>query len=98
MYIQMYTLRMLRSYSVAQARAHLPELLDEVEEGNEVEITRRGRPVAVLVSTERLAALQGRRPTFGELHRRFIEGHPGAELGLDLTGVRDRAPGRKVRL
>lgn len=32
--------------NLAQAKAHLSELLDKVEAGEEVVITRRGRPVA----------------------------------------------------
>jgi antitoxin (DNA-binding transcriptional repressor) of toxin-antitoxin stability system len=35
--------------TVSQARASLPELLSRVEDGEEVTITRHGRPVAVLV-------------------------------------------------
>jgi prevent-host-death family protein len=35
--------------NVSQARASLPELLTRVEDGEEVTITRHGRPVAVLV-------------------------------------------------
>lgn len=38
-----------RSVSVAQAKAHLSELLDAVEQGEHVEITRRGKPVADIV-------------------------------------------------
>ncbi|EXI73653.1 MAG TPA: type II toxin-antitoxin system prevent-host-death family antitoxin [Candidatus Accumulibacter phosphatis] len=34
--------------TVAQAKAHLSELLDRVEKGEELVITRRGRPVANL--------------------------------------------------
>lgn len=35
--------------SVTEARAQLPSLLDRVEKGEEIQITRHGRPVAVLV-------------------------------------------------
>jgi len=35
--------------TVSEARASLPELLTRVEAGEEVTITRHGRPVAVLV-------------------------------------------------
>jgi antitoxin (DNA-binding transcriptional repressor) of toxin-antitoxin stability system len=35
--------------TISQARASLPELLTRVEDGEEVTITRHGRPVAVLV-------------------------------------------------
>ena len=34
--------------SVAQAKAHLSEILDRVEAGETVVITRRGRPIASL--------------------------------------------------
>ena len=35
--------------TVSEARASLPELLNRVEAGEEVTITRHGRPVAVMV-------------------------------------------------
>ena len=35
-----------------EAKTHLSQLLDDVEKGAEVEITRRGRPVAVLRPAE----------------------------------------------
>ena len=36
----------MRSVSVAEAKAHLSELLDAVERGEELVITRRGTPIA----------------------------------------------------
>ncbi len=36
----------MRRVSVADAKAHLSALLDAVERGEELEITRRGRPIA----------------------------------------------------
>jgi antitoxin (DNA-binding transcriptional repressor) of toxin-antitoxin stability system len=44
--------------SASEARAALPDLLSRVEGGEEVTITRHGRPVAVLVHPD---ALHGRR-------------------------------------
>jgi antitoxin (DNA-binding transcriptional repressor) of toxin-antitoxin stability system len=38
----------MKRYSVAEARAQLTSLLDAVSAGEEVEITRRGKPVAVV--------------------------------------------------
>lgn len=35
--------------TVSQARARLPELLDRIERGEEITITRHGRPAAVLL-------------------------------------------------
>jgi prevent-host-death family protein len=44
----------MTSMSVSEARAALPALLDRVEEGEEVTITRNGRPVAVVVRPDML--------------------------------------------
>lgn len=41
------------SYSLADAKARLSELIDRVEAGETVEITRRGKPVAKVVPTEK---------------------------------------------
>jgi prevent-host-death family protein len=47
----------MRSFNVARAKAQLSALLDAVESGEDVEITRRGVPVARLTrAVERLAA------------------------------------------
>ena len=48
----------MTSMSASEARAALPELLSRVEDGEEVTITRHGRPVAVLVHPD---ALRSRR-------------------------------------
>ena len=45
----------MRSFSVAQAKAQLSALLDVVEAGEDVEITRRGRAVARLTAPEQAA-------------------------------------------
>jgi prevent-host-death family protein len=37
------------AYNVAQAKTHLSEILERVAEGEEVLLTRRGKPVARLV-------------------------------------------------
>jgi prevent-host-death family protein len=44
----------VQSYNVADAKAHLSEILDRVSEGEEVVITRRGEPVARLTPARRL--------------------------------------------
>jgi prevent-host-death family protein len=48
----------MTAMTVSEARAALPELLTRVEDGEEVTITRHGRPVAVLVRPD---ALRSRR-------------------------------------
>jgi antitoxin (DNA-binding transcriptional repressor) of toxin-antitoxin stability system len=42
--------------SVSEARAMLPELLDRVERGEEITITRHGRPAAVLLRPDAVRA------------------------------------------
>lgn len=42
-----------RKVSVAEAKAHLSEILDRVETGQDVLITRRGDPVARLSAVDR---------------------------------------------
>lgn len=46
----------MKMMTVSEARARLPRILDLVEEGNEVSITRHGRPVAVVVRPDRLGS------------------------------------------
>jgi prevent-host-death family protein len=39
----------MRTIGAYEAKTHLPRLLDEVERGERITITKHGRPVAVLV-------------------------------------------------
>jgi prevent-host-death family protein len=39
--------------NLADAKAHLSELVDRIEAGDSVEITRRGKPVARLIAVAR---------------------------------------------
>ena len=50
----------MTSMTVSEARAALPELLSRVEDGEEVTITRHGRPVAILVRPDALRSRQAR--------------------------------------
>ena len=38
----------MKSVSIAEAKAHLSALIDEARAGEEIEITRRGEPVATI--------------------------------------------------
>ena len=92
---------MSRQYSVAEARAHLPSILDEVESGADVELTRRGKAVAVVVSVEEYERLRTERGDFRTVYKKFLKTHRLSEVGVDKTfsdEVRDRSTGRKVAL
>jgi antitoxin (DNA-binding transcriptional repressor) of toxin-antitoxin stability system len=45
--------------TVSEARARLPELLDRVERGEDITITRHGRPVAVLLRHDTVRIRRG---------------------------------------
>lgn len=92
---------MSRRYSIAEARSRLPSIVDEVASGIEVELTRRGQPVAVLVSRREFERLRGKRLHFSDAYRKFLERHSLEEIGAEedfAISVRDRTPGRKVFL
>jgi prevent-host-death family protein len=91
----------MKRYSIAEARSNLPSIVDQVEAGQEIELTRRGKPVAVVLSLRELEKLRGQRSSFKEAYRRYLETHPLREVGTDegaFESVRDRGPGRKVSL
>lgn len=92
---------MTHSYSVAEARAHLPAIIDRAEAGLEIELTRRGKPVAVVISFRKFERMRAGRPRFGDRYREFLKKFSVDELGLDddfFASLRDRGVGREVRL
>lgn len=92
---------MSKRYSIAEARSNLPSLVDQAEAGQEIELTRRGKPVAVLLSLREIEKLRGERTGFGEAYREFLKSHPLRDLGVDkdfFESTRDRQTGRKVAL
>lgn len=97
MYIWMY-MKAAKRVSIAQTRSELPKLLDEAARGRPIEVTRRGAPVAAIVSLDDYARLRGGADDFWTRLQRFRAGMSGEDLSLDLRGVRQRDRGRRVRL
>jgi len=92
---------MPKRYSIAEARSNLPGIVDQAEAGQKIELTRRGKPVAVVMSLRELERLRGERVPFGDAYRRFLKMHPLRNVGVEedvFEPVRDRGPGRKVSL
>jgi prevent-host-death family protein len=92
---------MPKRYSIADARTNLPSLVDEAEAGEEIELTRRGKPVAAIVSLRELERLRGARTRFSDAYRRFLKSHSLRDIGLDaefFQNTRERESGRKVSL
>ncbi len=92
---------MSHRYSIAEARSRLPTIVDEAEAGRAIELTRRGRPVAVVVSHQTFERLRGHRRQFADAYRVFLERHSLSDIGLDddvWAATRDKAVGRNVGL
>jgi len=101
MYILMYTCGMSKQYSIADARRNLPTVVDEVESGSEVQLTRRGRAVAVVVSIEEYERLKANRTTFAEAYDAFRKTFPVGGDGISpryFRSIRERGRGREVDL
>jgi len=97
----MYIDVMPKSYTVASARAKLAEIVDEVEGGKEVELTRRGKKLAVVMSAARYARLRGDRVAFMTAYETFCGEHDLKKVGVEpgwTDELRDRNVGRYVKL
>jgi prevent-host-death family protein len=71
----------MASYSVAEAKNNLPTLIDKAIEGEEVVITRHGKPVAELRPRTQRDAKSAKALTEWLLARR------DARPGVDITSV-----------
>ena len=92
---------MAKRYSIAEARSNLPTIVNQVEAGQQIELTRRGKAVAVVVSLREFARLRGELVPFGDAYKRFLTTHTLHDVGLDeafFAAARNTATGRKVTL
>ena len=80
----------MKRLSVVQAKAQLSALLDAVERGEAVEITRRGVPVARLVQPDRQNAPRFELATFlAEIRQQPL--HAEADAGELVSALRNGA-------
>ena len=93
---------MSEQHSIADASRHLEELVRKAEQGEEVEITREGEAVAVLIGLPERERLNGRpRKTFADALAEFRRSADFEAIGDpdEIWGdVRDPDPGRDVDL
>jgi antitoxin Phd len=89
---------MVKTYSIAEARDNFPGVVHEAEGGARVVLTRRGKPVAVLLGLDEYErTLKGRRDfweAYEEFRREFDLEHLGIDPDEIFEGVRDTSPGR----
>lgn len=91
---------MSRRYSIADARISLPAIVDQAEAGERIELTRRGRPVAVVVSSRQFERLRGDRSGFHDAYQKFLDRYSLQNIPDDdfAGATRDKSTGRKVSL
>ena len=86
-------------YTIADAKNRLPALVHAVESGRPVQLTRHGKPVAVLLSMKDYQRMNRVKTSYwGALNDwRKRTGQEGVAFsGEEFEGVRDGASGREV--
>ena len=90
---------MSRRFSIAQARDNLAKLVHSVKKHSHVILTRRGEPVAVLVSFEEYQQMKEGKPVFfralEEFRKRADIANAPDDLAEAFDDVRDSSPGRE---
>ena len=100
-----------RAVSLSTAKTHLAGLVQAAETGEVVHISRHGKPVAVLISEQAYASLQGHQSRRGvwtaiadwraAAHGRHADDWPldsGPDGTQEIEALRDRSTGREVQL
>jgi prevent-host-death family protein len=90
-----------KRYSIAEARQNLAAVIHDLERCARIEITRRGKPVAVMLSMREFERVSVPRRRFSDAYEAFRETVNLSQLGIDSTGfegVRDLSPGRQVEM
>ena len=92
---------MSSKYSIAEARHNLAALVHALEKKDHIELTRRGEPVAVLLSMRAYERLTAPKADFWEAYQRFRQTHALDQLAIVpeiFENIRDRSTGRDVNL
>jgi prevent-host-death family protein len=94
LYSPVHMCGMPKRYSVTAARSNLPAIIAAAESGQVIELMRRGKPVAVVVSRREFDRLRGGRTRFVDAYAVFLETHSLVDLGLDpgtIEAARDES-------
>lgn len=90
-----------KSFSIAEARHNLAALVHELERHPLIQLTRRGKPVAVLLSVREYHRLAKNPGQFWEAYETFRNSLDLTKLDIEpsaFEGARDKSPGREVSL
>src|SRR5688572_12596783 len=88
---------MSKRVSIAEARDCLPALIRSVEDGEPVELTRRGKMVAVLVSSRDYERLTTGPPDLWAAIQKFRAEHDLSDLDVEEVFANVRVESRRAR-
>ena len=92
---------MANYYSITQACDRLAQIIQEAKNGEFIQITHQGKPVAVLLSQEAYQNLTTQPGQFGVDLASFRETYQVEDLAIDpeqIFEVRDQSLGREISL
>ena len=90
---------MSKSYSISEARDNFAAIVHDVERDSAVELTRRDKPVAVLLSIGEYRRLLGGKETFWDAYSGLRDRFDLEGLNIVpsiFEGLRDVSPGRET--
>ena len=90
---------MSRSYSIAEARDNFTSIVRDAEKTSAIQLTRRGEPVAVLLSIDEYRRLRAGKKSFWEAYSGFRDRVDLRRLDVEpeiFEGLRDASPGRET--
>lgn len=86
----------MQSYSIAQARNRFAAIVHDVEQLSSVELTRRGKPIAVILSIAEYERLKHGKQEFDDVYSRFRNSIDWTEVDIGpelFDNVRELSPG-----
>ncbi len=92
---------MTRRYTIAEARQNLAAIVHELERRSSIELTRRGEPVAVMLSYQEYQRLSVSQTGFWEAYQGFRKkvDLSALDISSEVFGdVRDQSSGRDIDL
>ena len=90
---------MSKRYTIAEARHNLAAIVHEAERASAIQLTRRGEPVAMLLSIAEYRRLAEKATTFWDAYLMFRNSVDLSQLQIEpevFEGVRDPSVGREV--
>ena len=89
----------MKQYSMTKARNKLTALMRDLIDREHIELTRYGKPLAVLLSMQAYQRLTSSKADFWDAYQSFRRSHSLEQLNIEpdvFSDVRDTSPGREV--